>query len=223
MKAKKVLAKPRKRQKGGFPVDKVLQKAGRDLENYPNRLDVNQPWGWEKHLDLFPQWLWLSDQWIEADEQATSDLWVQYVEAVQSQEEVPSLKLAPLGGIPDFLNQHELEGTMKYQNGPFVVDYLDGNQQQVAPDALLKYIPPGRFWIGLNVPDKRCVPLGAGVFIGFRRLGRPEKNPWWWECVYARLDKRGHLYLHAYNYNYSGMPLTSRKNYRSRARTQNVI
>lgn len=87
------------------------------------------------------------------------------------------------------------------------------------------YIPPGDFWIGVNGPHPSSMHVQAGVFVSFRRRGRPRNNPWWWEYVYAILDSKDRLVLHAYNYNYLGMPLSPPRGVRWnwRARNEDVL
>ncbi|KUJ08591.1 uncharacterized protein LY89DRAFT_741943 [Mollisia scopiformis] len=208
-------------RRGGFPVSEVYKNSGREDLNLSKCTNI--PWFWEPHLDLFPQWLWLSDDWIAADQvpEPPSLEWKTDSGQDAADDEVPSLQLAPWGGVPDFLPQPPAEGYMYNHNGPFVI--ISDPTYRGLSDAKLEIVPPGPFWIGVNVQDSRCMPLSAGVFVGFRRNGRPQKNPWWWECVYAKLDKRGRVFLHAYNYNYLGMPLTPLDNYRFRPKQRDVI
>lgn len=62
----------------------------------------------------------------------------------------------------------------------------------------------------LRVATRTQLPYEPGIFVGFRRKGRPQLNLWWWEVVYAKSDG-DRLSLHAYNYNLFVMPLTSLK------------
>lgn len=74
--------------------------------------------------------------------------------------------------------------------------------------------------------NENFTSVSLGVFVGFRRLRRDKWNPWWWEVVYARLDKRGRALLYAYDYNHHGMPLSAVKKGKGtswKCRTNDII
>ncbi|KAL2066547.1 hypothetical protein VTL71DRAFT_2618 [Oculimacula yallundae] len=201
--------------------------------------DINQPWTWTPELADNPQWMWLSHHWIKAKRvpeltaaenfhpifSSYSQKWLDYVTSVRdapntkTNNDVPSLRLFPYGSPA---HSDPAQNTGAPQNGPFIVNYLRGDGTPI-PSATF-FIVPGDFWIESEKnPHPDHIFLQAGVFVGFRRKGRLQKNAWWWECVYANLDKRGRVVLRAYCYNYLGMPLTRGPKWRCQVREGDVL
>ena len=149
-----------------------------------------------------PQWLWMSHQWIAAERTpefidpipefeedprggSPARAWNAFVMAVQTHADHVILPAFHPGQIHTWVKE---EG----ENAPY--DVFNGLWPAFSCfqrlENMLYYIPTGVFWIGLHgdAREKQALPMRAGVFVGFRRKGRPQKNPWWWEVVYAVQD-----------------------------------
>lgn len=208
-------------------------------------LERSAMWGphWDRRFNANPQWRWLSKLWQREDLEPLTQVghfdfypypqkWQDYVNAVKQKPGIlPSFQEDNNNTIhPNILDPGRQ--LIRQSNGPFPVYNIWMNPQRqgwfIATHKSLD--ARNRFPGARNVagPHQNANFQGVllGVFVGFRRVKRDRWNPWWWEVVYARLDKRGRAILHAYDYNYLGMPLTAVKKGKGtswKCRTNDII
>ncbi|KAF7938359.1 hypothetical protein BELL_0191g00110 [Botrytis elliptica] len=203
-------------------------------------------WGpqWDRRANTNPQWRWMSKQWQRQGREPRTEVghfdfypypqkWQDYVDAVKQKPNIlPSFQEDNNSTVYSDVIDWGFRKQVRQTNGPFPVFNIGINPQHQgwfipthrSLDA--KYRFPGTRNVAGPHQNEESTGVLLGVFVGFRRVRRDKWNPWWWEVVYARLDKRDRALLHAYNYNYLGMPLSAVKKGKGtswKCRTNDII